>query len=522
MSDRGREESQRDESGVGAGVRAGRGSRVRRSRGRYVGGVAGAFQPFATGRLRQESHGILAREMLHAVRRGLPLDEALEAFTLSSPGVPRAAWNVVLVGAILLPGFAYFAMGPWGVVIAILLYMGIFVSAAGTGQSDNYYRHVGLVLCRELRRGRTLGEAFRHHPELFDPFEATLMEAGDGEGRLEKSIDAWGRHAASSERLGHSADMAIYPTVAGAFLLSFIALLFYQIVPRIQEVWDMLESEYPGSMRNSQAMAVLSDVFSPTTIPIFIFFSAFLALSVLPRRFFNGSTTGSICYVAFTYGVYLFLFWFCSMMTEFWDRSGWFDAYGDGYLATLAIPLAILLSAGLTWVTIRLARWWTGRGGDRLPRLLSFLPGMRGALRHLDESKFLFTLSALLGGGMPWPEAASAAGRAVGHPRWIRAGDEAAAMANRGCSVADIFRGTAALLPETCSRLTAGEFSGRLVESLAECAEQDHHIGDRALSRFNTVFFPLAHIVVGALVGVYVVILYYPFLLIPVSVGLGG
>lgn len=277
-----------------------------------------------------------------------------------------------------------------------------------------------------------------------------------------------------------------------------------------------------GSPRYSGAMVVLEDLFNPSTIPIYIFLSAFFALSVLPRRFFNGSTTGSICYVAFTYGVYLFLFWFCSLMTDFWYQYGRSDPYGDGYFAAMAIPLAILLSAGLTWVTIRLARWWTGRGGDRLPRLLSFLPGMRGALRHLDESKFLFALSALLGGGMAWPEAARAAGRAVGHPRWIRAGDEAAAMVNRGRSVADILRDTGALLPETRSRLTAGDYSGRLVESLAECAEQDYFIGDRALCRFNTVFFPLAHIVVGALVGVYVLILYYPFLLIPTVVGLGG
>jgi len=477
------------------------------------GGIGTAFRPFVTTRLRQESHGVLARELLLAVRKGLPLDEALEAFTKAENRVPRLFWNVMLFLLLLIPPAMGLVTGWVGLAFAVFLAFIVFFTIGGATQSDQYRRYVGAMLCRELRRGRTLGEAFREHGELFDSFETTLMEAGEGAGQLDKSLTAWSRHAESSERLGHTADMAIYPAVVAALVLSGLFLLMRLMTPKYENIWEVLA----GTSYNTSVMRTVIDTLrylaSPGLISIVLFLCSSVVLAVFPRRFFNGSVTGSLLFVTFCFVYYVLLFWACLGIAGF-DLDD-MDPGGVPLVGAWAtIPASVFVAAFFTLIVFRGGRWLAGKATDRVLTLMRWIPALRRADHRLSESRFLFALGSLLGGGVEWPEAFAHAGRAAGRARWEQAGAEASALARRGRSPDEIFRSLYVLAPATRSALTIGEFDGRLLESLEEIAAEDHRLGEQDLSRFNAVFFPLTHLLVGASVAIFLILLYCPVLLL--------
>ncbi len=480
--------------------------------GRRSDGLLAGFRPFVTNRLRQESHGILARELLFALRHGLPLAEALDAFTRPDTRVSRTFWNALVFGTLFLAVVAWAATGAGGGVFVVGFGVLLVILLGASAQSDDYRRHVGVILARELRRGNTLGEAFRRHPDLFGPFETTLVRVGERSGRLGPALEAWTRHTASTERLSHTADMAIYPLLVACVLLMGLAFVGTLIIPRFSMIWEQLYGP-PVDTGNVavvfKAMRLAESTAGSLLIVPALLVAGFFLLAVLPRRFFNGSVQGSLIYLALAMAAFHFFFWIGVALLS--DRGLFgFRFYPDElritFLAAVSIPLSFLY----VWGAFQFARWAAGRGSDRFLALLSFLPLMQSASRRLDESRFLLAMEALLQSGREWPEAFAEAGDAVGKARWSRAGREAAALARQGRSPADLFRSLHLLHSVTRVRLTVAEFDQALLSALRDTADESHRIGARNLTRFNAVFFPLLHLGTASLIGFYLVLFYIP------------
>jgi type II secretory pathway component PulF len=480
--------------------------------GRRSDGLLAGFRPFVTNRLRQESNGLLARELLFALRHALPLAEALDAFTRPDTRVSRTFWNALVFGTLFLALLAWAAIGGGGGVFVLGFAVLLVILLGASAQSDDYRRHVGVILARELRRGNALGEAFRRHPDLFGPFETTLVRVGERSGRLGPALEAWTRHTASTERLSHTADMAIYPLLVACVLLMGLAFVGTLIIPRFSNIWTQLYGPPvdTGSVAIVfKAMRLTRSTAGSILILPALLVAGFFLLAVLPRRFFNGSVQGSLIYLALAMAAFHFFFW---IGVALFSRGGLFgfrffpEELRTTFVAAVSIPLSFLY----VWGAFHFARWSAGRGSDRFLALLSFLPLMRSASRRLDESRFLLALEALLQSGREWPEAFAEAGEAVGKPRWSRAGREAAALARQGRSPAELFRSLRLLHPFTRVRLTVAEFDRALLPALRETADESHRIGARNLTRFNAIFFPLLHLGTATLVGFYLVLFYIP------------
>lgn len=490
-------------------------------RSEYRGGVLRRVRPFATAPLRIESHGFLARELLLALRRGLPLDDALETFGLPEFQTPRRFWNLLLFLFFVLVIFTGWFLGPVGVILLILLFFVTPLLSLGSSMvSEGYRSFVSRTLARELRRGKSLAAAFRAHPELFDSYETTLMEAGERSGRLDLALEGLASRSEATEKLAHTANMAIYPAFLAFFTMCFVLFIGNTVLTRYQDILN----QFSYSDHNLVAERLLDLLLSfnfilqPHLINWTLAALLLIALlTVLPRAWFNGSPLAAGALMAFFFNC---IFWSLILLLAniFKPFEGHARFDNAGFYFFCAAALAIPLSGAGAWSVFRLARYLSGRGTDSLLKALSFLPLLRGAERRLAQSRFLFALEALLRATTPWPEALVLAGEATGRRRWIAATRAAAERARQGQGPAEIFRSLACMPPATRSALSIADFGGHLLETLRSEALTSHSHGHRLLTRFNAIFYPLLHVFLGALVGVIAWLLYLPLISLPLMV----
>jgi type II secretory pathway component PulF len=462
------------------------------------GGFVGAVRPYVTQEMQREAHGFLARELRLVVERGYPVDGALEMLSLPEGEPRRKFWNLGVVFLFLLAVIFGLVGGAGWVIGFLALVIFVFLVMGGHVESDDYRRYVARTLWNEVRRGRTLGAAYRAHPELFTSFETELVEAGEQSGRMKESLEALGRHAYASDRLRHTFSMALYPLLL-AVVIYLIALFFMiKIFPRYIDIYNQVGMELPA----------LSSfiLFLHRFNLLHVFAMGFLVLLFLPRWFFVGSSKAGTAFIALmtvTAGIVLYTILYPDkhhVLQSFW---------GDNPFA-LGV-FCLLVGLGFSYGLFRLGRWLMSRGGERLMEYLTFVPGLRRAHRLLCESRFLMALHVLLMAGVEWTEALKRAGGTAPSRRWKHALIGASLYARQGHSPAEVFASLHRLfLPETLVALAVADTPEVLHETLLRTAEENERLGRQALSRFFAVLFPLIHVGEAVLVGFFLYLCYLP------------
>ncbi len=468
--------------------------------------------------LRLESHGLLARELLLALRRGLPLDGALDAFGIPEHRVPRWVWNTLILSVIFVILILAGWLGPAGAIlgaIGLVILPTIFLGTSS--QSGDYRRYVAMTLSKEIRRGKTLGEAFRAHTEIFDSYETTLIEAGERANRLDVSLEALSRHSQALDAFHRTASMFFYPMLLLLFFLSFSSMAVWRISPKFQDILCQIYGFDALENLENYWLYLIAIRFGPSFVNLMCtLLVAIVILSILPRLFFVGSSTATLLFMmVMTVAVLGLQIPIIKRLSDFCDAIGLDSEIAVWTAAGLAIPFSLVLALGV----FRLMRFLSGRGMEYLMRAFSFLPYMRGADALLRESRFLSALNALLDAGERWPEALRAAGRATGGRRWLRTSEKAAEMAAQGRSPAEIFRAMPVLQTRTRSMLAIADFNGELLPTLGTIADSDHRIGQHLLTRFSCICVPLFHLLIGMMMALFILGFYQPIFAIPLLAG---
>lgn len=170
-------------------------------------------------------------------------------------------------------------------------------------------------------------------------------------------------------------------------------------------------------------------------------------------------------------------------------------------VATL-VALTLLVAGVLVAATRPELKRWIG---SRLWRI----PGVGERLRTYELARFYRTLGMLLKSGMPLPKAIDMAG-ALLSPILRNGLKRAAREIRKGDSVSRAFHKEGLTTPVTLRLLGVGERSGRMpdmVERIASFCEDEL---TRWVDWFMVLFEPVLMVLIGAIIGLILVLLYLP------------
>lgn len=174
------------------------------------------------------------------------------------------------------------------------------------------------------------------------------------------------------------------------------------------------------------------------------------------------------------------------------------DTHRIGLLALIALAgLALVLSLG------------TPRGRQRWLQRLLRLPGLGTRLDLFARARLFRMLALLLDSGLPLLQACrllqGLLSAALDHRL-----QQAARLLQAGHALSQALREQQLVCPVADSLLAAGERSGELAQSLHRIADYYDADNSRWLERFMRLFEPLLMLVLGALIGGVVVMMYMP------------
>jgi general secretion pathway protein F len=180
---------------------------------------------------------------------------------------------------------------------------------------------------------------------------------------------------------------------------------------------------------------------------------------------------------------------------------GWGQMLETHALATL-IGAALLLGAAAFVLTRPALHRWIG------PRLWE-IPGLGNRLRVYELARFYRTLGMLLNSGLPLPTALDMAGGLLS-PLLRRGLERAAREIRDGQSVSRAFHKQGLTTHVSLRLLGVGERTGRMSDMVQRIALFYEDELARWIEWFTRLFEPALMVLIGALVGLIVVLLYLP------------
>jgi type IV pilus assembly protein PilC len=192
--------------------------------------------------------------------------------------------------------------------------------------------------------------------------------------------------------------------------------------------------------------------------------------------------------------------------------------------AALPLPTRVLLSVvehlyliGPALVAMGLAAAWGWRrwlsdpaGRRQLGRLQERLPYVGELARISAAAQIARALAALLAGGTPLVEALRTATGSIASQIYLDRLEACTQRVTEGSSLAQAVRAGGLMPPMAARLIEVGEASGALDAMLAEVAQFYEEVLDIRLSRVMTLVEPLLMLLMGALVGGIIIVMYLP------------
>lgn len=163
--------------------------------------------------------------------------------------------------------------------LAVLIDGGVNISEAilSTGEKTRnaYFKKKIIELHTYLSSGDPLSRSMKKIPQVFDPAEVSIIEAGEQTGTVTASLFKLSEELKKIHNLRLKIKSALtYPTIIFIFLVASVVIVLTYVIPAIKPLFDSSEVELPAATR---ALIATSD-FLQNNFILLIFFLVFISI----------------------------------------------------------------------------------------------------------------------------------------------------------------------------------------------------------------------------------------------------
>jgi type IV pilus assembly protein PilC len=118
-------------------------------------------------------------------------------------------------------------------------------------------------LRQDVEAGSSVSQAMRAHPHVFDPLYRSMVESGEGSGRLEEALERVAYHLEKLDALRRQIRSAMtYPALVFGFALIAMIVVVAFIVPVFIGIFEEIASENPGESAELPFMTQITKAMS--------------------------------------------------------------------------------------------------------------------------------------------------------------------------------------------------------------------------------------------------------------------
>jgi len=183
----------------------------------------------------------------------------------------------------------------------------------------------------------------------------------------------------------------------------------------------------------------------------------------------------------------------------------------------------VLLSFGMAFTAVALffLIYLTDRGRYIMDTFMIKMPVMGTMMLNSIMSKFSRTFSILMAAGVPIMETMELVENVVQNAVVESAVRRARVMVKEGYSVAGAFRRTKVFPPTLLQLMATGEETGDMDRLLSKAAEFYEKLVDAVIDRLTSLIEPLLIIVMAAVVGSIIIVVYLPIFNLGLAISSG-
>jgi len=114
-------------------------------------------------------------------------------------------------------------------------------------QTDNpRMKAVVQEILASVEGGKSLGESFSKHPEVFNTVYIALVEAGETSGTLDKALERLAtQQEKDAEMMSKIRGAMVYPAIVLFVILGVMIFMLFTIVPQVEKLYHDLKQELP-------------------------------------------------------------------------------------------------------------------------------------------------------------------------------------------------------------------------------------------------------------------------------------
>jgi len=450
---------------------------------------------------------LLFRELSLAVRHRFPLDLVLEGIADSRRFRPGALYLhlvlfvalIAIVGAMILAG----SVG-WGITVLVLGVVGLL--ALVVRRHNDFVRYVAGQLRFFVVCGKTLSEAMLRVPLIFSRQERQTVAMGEKTGHLAEALDMLADYHSQAGRFNRLFAAILYPLAVFTFCLSIVSFIFVKIIPKYVDIFAQLGADLPV-FSNWFLNAAVRHFYPFIVLLVFLFPLLLLMIVTLLVPFLiRGSAVLTGLFLLFSMLVFscLFVPWALAIANPV-------PAYA-GIMVPLAAGLAASLAAAVVFYL--LLRWINATLVPLAQRAAAWLLGWAAPMRKIQLARFLLSLGYSLRAKVPMPEALEMAGQITG-ARMRREAARLRTLVEQGHSLSDGLESSSLITGQVRAILSLSEWRGALADDCIEVAEQLRFEAIRASERLAAFIEWPSIVLVGVILGSFVIAAYWPLFCIP-------
>lgn len=467
--------------------------------------------PTTTGQ-RRASLELLLRELAFAVRHNCPLDLTLRS--MSEEGTNRFGPTFLLIAVLVLlvafsalgfvTGWAYMpklVAAPVLVVVGVMMSVKVCVTAR-----EQYLQYVAERLTDLIAEGRTLSQAMERMPRAFTRQQCKAVAIGEQTGRLAESLETLAEDLRLSQRFAFIASAIMYPATLLMVAVTILTFIRYRIVPKYVDIFHQIGMDLPVfsqrvliGLRGSGGF--LDPYFWLTLLVV-------VAIGGLVLVFyFEGRRKGLISFlivIAFAAAVLLP------------------PLRGEEFTGNIVADMifyagAVLAAAGILVGMYHLLRGILAVFPPPVRRLITRPFRWLIPLRETQLARFLLSLGLSLRARIPASEALEWAGETV-RGRLRRDARRMKAMVEQGRSLLEALQTSPLFHGQVGALLSLGEWHGTVADDCVELADELRAQAEGAVARLSALVEYLSNLLLGIIIGLFVVACYLPLFYIPMAV----
>jgi type IV pilus assembly protein PilC len=239
---------------------------------------------------------------------------------------------------------------------------------------------------------------------------------------------------------------------------------------------------------------------------------------------------------ALTYPIFILLFLILVTFILFYFIIPMFARVYEDFNADLPVPTQIAIYVAdwiganlfyffliiLTLVMAVFLIYLSDRGRYIIDRMILHIPVLGGMLKNSILSKFSRTFSILMTAGVPIMDTLELSQDVVQNAVVEKAVAEARDLVKEGYTVAGALKRTGVFPPTLLQLVATGEETGDMDRLLAKAAEFYEKLVDSVIDRLSSLIEPLLIVLMAAVVGTIVIIIYLPIFNLGLAISSGA